>query len=81
MREYTVILHPAEEGGYWVEVPALPGCLSQGETEAEALAQIREAIESQLEALRQDGQEIPTERNLVVKKVEVTFSGSAQIRS
>jgi predicted RNase H-like HicB family nuclease len=77
MREYTVILHPAEEGGYWVEVPALPGCLSQGETEAEALAQIREAIEAHLEALRQDGQEIPTEPKLVIKKVEVTFAGGA----
>ena len=34
--EYTVILHPAEEGGYWAEVPALPGCFSQGETVEEA---------------------------------------------
>jgi predicted RNase H-like HicB family nuclease len=75
MREYTVILHPAEEGGYWVEVPALPGCLSQGETDAEALAHIREAIESHLAALRQDGQEIPTEPKLVIKKVEVAFAG------
>jgi len=30
--EYTVILHPAEEGGYWAEVPALLGCFSQGES-------------------------------------------------
>ncbi len=74
MREYTVILHAAEEGGYWVEVPALPGCVSQGETEAEALARIREAIESHLEALREDGQEIPTERELVIKKVEVAVA-------
>lgn len=81
MREYTVILHLAEEGGYWVEVPTLPGCVSQGETEAEALARIREAIESHLEALREDGQEIPTERELVIKKVEVAFSGPPHIRS
>jgi len=81
MREYTVILHAAEEGGYWVEVPTLPGCLSQGETEAEALARIREAIESHLEALREDGQEIPTEEKLVIKKVEVAFSGPPHIRS
>jgi predicted RNase H-like HicB family nuclease len=81
MREYTVILHRAEEGGYWVEVPTLPGCVSQGETEAEALARIREAIESHLEALREDGQEIPTERELVIKKVEVAFSGPPHLRS
>lgn len=30
--EYTIILHSAEEGGYWAEVPALEGCFSQGET-------------------------------------------------
>ena len=81
MREYTVILHPAEEGGYWVEVPTLPGCVSQGETETEALARIREAIESHLGALREDGQEIPNEAKLVIKKVEVAFSGPPHIRS
>jgi HicB-like antitoxin of HicAB toxin-antitoxin system len=51
MRDYTVILHPAEEGGYWVDVPALPGCYSQGETEEEALVRIREAIEAHIEVL------------------------------
>jgi len=35
--EYTVLIHTSEEGGYWVEVPALPGCFSQGETIDEAL--------------------------------------------
>lgn len=71
MRVYTVILHSAKEGGYWVEVPALPGCYSQGETEEEALARIREAIEAHIEALRADGQEIPAEQELVIRKVEV----------
>ena len=37
--EYTIILHPdAEEGGYTVTVPALPGCVTQGETMEEAIA-------------------------------------------
>ncbi len=71
MREYTVILHPAEEGGYWVDVPTLPGCYSQGETEDEALVRIREAIEAHLEGLQADGQEIPSERELVIRKVEI----------
>jgi predicted RNase H-like HicB family nuclease len=35
--EYSVILHEADEGGFWVEVPALPGCYSQGETREDAL--------------------------------------------
>ena len=54
-----VILTPAEEGGYIVEVPSLPGCYSQGETVDEALDNIREAIELYIEVLEEDGQEIP----------------------
>ena len=55
--EYTVVLHPAEESGYWAEVPALPGCFSQGETLAELEANIREAITLYLETLRAEGRE------------------------
>jgi predicted RNase H-like HicB family nuclease len=71
MRRYTVVVHPAEEGGYWVEVPALPGCYSQGETVQEAVEKVREAIEAHLEALRQEGQGIPDDRDLVIRQVEV----------
>lgn len=74
MRKYTVVVHPAEEGGYWVEVPALPGCLSHGETVDEALAKIREAIEAHLEAFREEGQEIPSEHGLVIREVEVAVA-------
>ena len=72
--EYTVILHRAEEGGYWVEVPALPGCFSQGETVEEALANVREAIESHLIALKEDGEEIPEEGEILLGRVEVAVS-------
>ena len=40
-----VVVHEAEEGGYWAEVPAVPGCVTQGETMEELLANIEEAIE------------------------------------
>ena len=40
-----VIVHEAEEGGYWAEVPAIPGCATQGETMEELKANVREAIE------------------------------------
>jgi predicted RNase H-like HicB family nuclease len=43
-----VIIHEAEEGGYWAEVPALPGCFSQGETLDEIMENIREAAEGWL---------------------------------
>jgi predicted RNase H-like HicB family nuclease len=43
-----VLVRPAEEGGFWAEVPALPGCVSQGETVDELRRNIREAIEGWL---------------------------------
>jgi len=48
-----VLLHPAEEGGFWAEAPALPGCVSEGETLEETLANIREAAEGWLEVAAQ----------------------------
>jgi len=58
---YTVVLEQEPDGGYVVSVPALPGCVSQGDTRAEALANIREAIELYLEDCRAAGDPIPTE--------------------
>ena len=56
MSEFVVIIHRAEEGGYWAEIPVLPGCYVQGETLDELLAEAPEVIESHVEALREDGQ-------------------------
>jgi len=44
------IVHPAEEGGFWAEVPSLPGCVTEGETMDELRANLREAVEAWLEA-------------------------------
>jgi predicted RNase H-like HicB family nuclease len=41
-----IVVHEAEEGGYWAEVPALPGCASQGETMDDLLANMRDAIQA-----------------------------------
>ena len=54
-----VILIPDETGGYVVEVPSLPGCQSQGETEAEAMANIKEAIALHIEDMIVAGEEVP----------------------
>ena len=51
IRSYLVDLIPTDEGGYTVVVPALPGCISYGETAAEATRNAREAIELHLENL------------------------------
>ncbi len=69
--EFTVIIHSAEEGGFWVEVPTLPGCFSQGETFEEAMENIREAIELHLEVLREDGSELPGENDLIISRVRI----------
>lgn len=59
-RTFTVVLQPdTEEGGYTALVPALPGCVSEGETVEEAMANAKEAIEGFLEALAKDGKPIP----------------------
>ena len=40
-----IVVHEAEEGGFWAEVPAIPGCATQGETMEELLQNVREAVE------------------------------------
>jgi predicted RNase H-like HicB family nuclease len=49
-----VVLEPSGDGGYTVTVPALPGCISEGETREEAVRNIREAIELYLEPVEDD---------------------------
>lgn len=51
---FKVVLEPSEDGGYTVYVPSLPGCISEGETTAEALANIQEAITLYLEPVEDD---------------------------
>ena len=58
---YTVVLEREEDGGYVASVPALPGCVSQGDGRAEALANIREAIALYIEDCRAAGDPVPTE--------------------
>lgn len=48
--KFKTIIHEAEEGGFWAEVPALPGCVTQGDTMAELEMNLREAIEGWLAA-------------------------------
>ena len=57
MESFSVVIHEDPEGGFWAEVPALPGCYSQGETIDELRENIREAITGMLEVMsKQDRQ-------------------------
>ena len=71
MTGYTIIIHPAEEGGYWVEVPTLPGCFSQGESIEEAMKNVKEAIELHIEGLMEEHEPIPIENDLIIGRIQV----------
>jgi predicted RNase H-like HicB family nuclease len=57
-----VLLYPGEDGFWVAECPSLKGCVSQGKTKEEALANIREAIEGYVEALEEDNLPVPPEK-------------------
>lgn len=54
---FKVVIHPEPEGGFWGEVPALPGCYSEGETEGELMSNLREAALGYLEVLEAEGRQ------------------------
>jgi predicted RNase H-like HicB family nuclease len=69
---YTVIFEPAEEGGFVVHVPALPGCHTQGETLDEAYKMAQDAISAYIETLRDMQEEIPEEKEMpIIARVPV----------
>jgi predicted RNase H-like HicB family nuclease len=75
--QYVVLIHPAEEGGYWAEIPALEGCYAQAETIEDLLVEARDAIGSHLKALRADRQPIPTETQVIIATVKVDAPAAA----
>lgn len=67
-----VVLEKAEEGGYTVYIPALPGCISEGETKKEALANIKDALKGYLAVLNKKAEVIQSKKH-GTKLVEVTI--------
>jgi predicted RNase H-like HicB family nuclease len=67
---YTAILEREVDGGFVVSVPALPGCVSQGDSRQEALSNIREAIELYIEDCREAGDPVPEEAGREYREVE-----------
>ena len=65
-----VVLYPGEDGYIVAEVPAIPGCISQGKNEAEALANVQEAAELCLEGMEEEGWTLP--ESISVGQIEVT---------
>ena len=69
--KYTVVLEQEFDGGYVVSIPALPGCVSQGDTRQEALANIEEAAEVYLEHFRDRGEPVPKEVDIASIELDV----------
>jgi antitoxin HicB len=60
--KYRILIEQDEDSGFVVEVPALPGCISQGETRTEAVENIKDAINGYLESLEKEGIRVRTSR-------------------
>jgi predicted RNase H-like HicB family nuclease len=91
-RTYTVVLLKDADGGYGVYVPAIPGCYSQGDNLAHALAMAREAIELHLEVTVEDGEPVPRDthdfrlrmngaKSGVIRRVQVMVPEAVQVAS
>ena len=77
--KFTVILEPEAEGGYSVVCPAIPGCVSQGDSLDEALASIREAILLCLEVRQEDGLLPPNETpEIIAAEIEHCLEDRAE---
>jgi predicted RNase H-like HicB family nuclease len=72
---YRILLKKEPEGGFTVFVPSLPGCITFGDTLEEAIEKAKEAIELYIESLKANGEEIPTEENML----EYTLSVNANV--
>ena len=73
MYTYKIHLHKAPEGGFVVNVPALPGCITEGEDIDEAIARAKEAIELYIEELKERGEQIPDDSNTLEYSLNLTL--------
>lgn len=79
--QYTVVFEPAEEGGYVVTVPALPGCVTQGDTFEEALEMAQDAIECYLGSKIKHREPIPREpKSKFISIVKVHLPNKAMVQ-
>jgi antitoxin HicB len=62
---FKILLKKEPEGGFTVLVPSLPGCITYGDTVDESILNAKEAIELYIESLQAQGEEIPTEENML----------------
>ena len=71
---FTMLFEPAEEGGYVVTCPALPGLVTEGDTLEEARRMAEDALRGYLESLREDGLSIPPDKTPITESVEIALA-------
>ena len=71
MMNFTVVLEEADEGGYTVTVPALPGCISEGDTYEEAIENIKDAVQLYLRAVSKEVRQLKRRKNLKLAEISV----------
>ncbi len=69
---YKILLKPEPEGGFTVNVPALPGCITYGETLEEAKVNAKEAIELYIESLKEHGEEIASDSDVLEYNLQLS---------
>lgn len=70
---FTMLFEPAEEGGYVVTCPALPGLVTEGDTMEEARQMAEDALRGYLESLVKDGMSIPPDKTPITEPVEIAL--------
>ena len=76
--KFTVVLEPEADGGYSVVCPAIPGCVSQGDSLDDALANSREAIVGCLAVGRKHGLPEPVEPEIIAREIRECLEGRAE---
>src|SRR5207247_10944639 len=71
---FTMLFEPAEEGGYVVTCPALPGLVTEGDTLEEARRMAEDALRGYLESLLEDGLSIPPDKTPITEPVEIALA-------
>lgn len=69
--KFTVVFEKAEEGGYIVRVPSLPGCITQGETFEEAECMAKDAIKAYCVSLKKHKESIPKEGSEIIESISI----------
>jgi predicted RNase H-like HicB family nuclease len=69
--EYTILIHQAGDGGFWSEVPALPGCYSEGSTLEKVSKNTRKAIEDYILSMKTARAGVPIKEDFIVSRIRV----------